>query len=156
MRIGKPILISFALCAGLLSAQAAVSEQAAAPEQQPPADTPAPRFSYPTQDRVGYVIDCMHKLGGANYTTMYKCSCAIDEIADQIPYRVFIVYDTFLRGRHTSGERQDVLREGIAAHTARVRYAKVIATAADHCLIDNPGFIPQTRGGDEDKSENEN
>lgn len=133
MKFGKPILA----LAALLAAGSAHAVD-------------APKHNYPTQARVEFVYDCMRELGGENYTTLYKCSCAIDEIANQVTYDRFVAMDTFTRGRQAGGERPEILREGPAALQARSAFAKVKRTAADRCIIESPAFIPETRGGDDD------
>lgn len=133
MKLGKPMLI-------LLAVSATTAAHAAE----------TPKHNYPTQARVEFVFDCMGDLGGENYTTLYKCSCAIDEIANRLPYDAFVAMDTFMRGRQAGGERPEILREGEAALDSRARYAKIKRKAADRCIIDDPAFIPETRGGGDD------
>lgn len=105
-----------------------------------------PKYNYPTQARIEFVFDCMRDLGGADYTTMYKCTCAIDSVANQIPYKLFMTFDTFMRGRSAAGERPEILREGKAALSAREAYAKVLSNAAGRCIIEDPDFVPEVRG----------
>ncbi|MES1930189.1 hypothetical protein SADO_13078 [Salinisphaera dokdonensis CL-ES53] len=95
-----------------------------------------PSHNYPTQARVEYVFDCMNQLGGESYDTLYKCSCSIDYIADQLPYDDFITLDTYQRGQNAAGERPEVLREGSIARDSRSQLASLKAEAADQCLID--------------------
>lgn len=104
------------------------------------ANTPA--HNYPTQDRVEYVFDCMNQLGGENYDTLYKCTCSIDYIADQLPYDDYVTLDTYQRGQKAAGERPEVLREGSIARDSRSQLASIKAEAADQCLID-PSKIGQ-------------
>lgn len=94
-----------------------------------------PENSYPTQARVEYVFDCMQQLGGVNYDNLYKCSCSIDRIADQISYEDFVTMDTFARGQRAGGERPEILREGRLAESSRSQFAKVKHRAAEQCLI---------------------
>lgn len=94
-----------------------------------------PKNSYPTQARVEYVFDCMQQLGGANYDNLYKCSCSIDRIADQVSYEDFVTMDTFARGQQAGGERPEILREGRLAESSRSQFAKIKHRAAEQCLI---------------------
>lgn len=94
-----------------------------------------PKHEYPTQARVEYVFECMHKHGGENYTTLYKCSCAIDKIADQIPYNQYVTLDTYQRGKNSHGERPEVLREGKLARNSRALLARVKHKANNECML---------------------
>ncbi|MEQ8799755.1 MAG: hypothetical protein RJQ08_05300 [Salinisphaeraceae bacterium] len=137
MRIGKPVLALVAAMSFVMTAGAHEPE----------------KHDYPTKDRVEFVLDCMGTLGGVNLTTLYKCSCAIDEIAKQVSYDAFVAMDTFNRGRSAAGERPEVLREGPAATSARSQLAEVMTRAADRCIIENEDFVPETRGGGDDDDE---
>ncbi|MHB0777153.1 hypothetical protein [Halomonas sp. WWR20] len=96
-----------------------------------------PQNDYPTQARVEYVFGCMQQLGGENYDNLYKCSCSIDRIADQVSYADFVAMDTFARGQRAGGERPEVLREGRQAESGRANLAKIKHQAATQCLIDD-------------------
>jgi hypothetical protein len=94
-----------------------------------------PKHDYPTQARVEYAFYCMKQLGGENYDNLYKCSCSIDRIADQIPYEDFVTMDTFARGAKAGGERPEILREGRLAESSRSQFDKIKQRAAEQCLI---------------------
>lgn len=94
-----------------------------------------PAHDYPTQARVEYVFDCMHRHGGENYDTLYKCSCSIDYIADHLSYDDYVTLDTYTRGEHAGGERPEVLREGDIARDSRAQLAALKQQAADQCLM---------------------
>lgn len=95
-----------------------------------------PEHNYPTQARVEYVFGCMQQLGGENYDTLYKCSCSIDYIADNLSYDDYVTLDTYTRGAQAGGERPEVLREGDLARGSRADFEKIKSEAADRCLID--------------------
>ncbi|MES1948814.1 hypothetical protein C84B14_15773 [Salinisphaera sp. C84B14] len=95
-----------------------------------------PAHDYPTQARVEYAYECMNRLGGENYDTLYKCSCSIDYIADRLPYDEYVTLDTYQRGQNAAGERPEVLREGSIARESRNRLAAIKAQAAQQCLIE--------------------
>ena len=65
------------------------------------ADTP--RNDYPTVARVEYVQECISKNGG-NLADLYKCSCAIDWIAERLTYDDFVEAGTFARYATLPGE----------------------------------------------------
>ncbi|WP_152207353.1 hypothetical protein [Marinobacter changyiensis] len=94
-----------------------------------------PAHDYPTQERVEYVFGCMEELGGANYTSLYKCSCSIDRIADEVSYDEYLTMVTFKRGQQAGGERPEVLREGAMASRYRQLLAQTQNSAAEQCGI---------------------
>lgn len=94
-----------------------------------------PAHDYPTQARAEYVVGCMQELGGENYDTLYKCSCSIDRIADQVSYDHFVAMETFERGRQAGGERPELIREGSMASEYRRELKQVKANAAQQCMI---------------------
>jgi hypothetical protein len=98
--------------------------------------------NYPTQARVEYVFDCMRKHGGENYDNLYKCSCSIDYIASKMTYDQFVTADTFMRGAHAMGEREQELREGAVADINRATLNGIQAQAAKHCGLPKP--LPST------------
>lgn len=75
------------------------------------AETTTPPNDYPTQARVEYVFSCMNKYGGENYDHMYGCVCAIDKIAEKIPYANFVATSTLAIMIKTSGERAAAFRD---------------------------------------------
>ena len=95
-----------------------------------------PAHDYPTQARVEYVYECMNRLGGENYDTLYKCACSIDRIADELPYDEYVTLDTYQRGQNAAGERPEVLREGSIARDSRSQLAAVKARANQQCMIE--------------------
>lgn len=99
----------------------------------------SPANDFPTQARAEYVVTCMKGLGGENYDNLYKCSCSIDRIADQVDYDRFLEMETFERGREAGGERPELIREGSMASEYRREFKQVKANAAQQC-----GIEPQT------------
>ena len=95
-----------------------------------------PAHNYPTQARAEYVVSCMKELGGDNYDNLYKCSCSIDRIADQVSYDRFVEMETFERGQQAGGERPELIREGGMASKFRREFKQVKAKAAQECMID--------------------
>ncbi len=59
---------------------------------------------YPTADRADYVIGCMAANGNTQESLM-KCSCAIDVIADRMPYPDYDEAKTALSLAQGGGER---------------------------------------------------
>ncbi|MDE1179153.1 hypothetical protein [Paraburkholderia sp.] len=70
----------------------------------PAADgNPAQGHDYPTQGRVEYVLGCMDD-NGHDFSNVYKCSCAIDRIAQALPYDDFVEQSTFAKYATLGGE----------------------------------------------------
>src|SRR3977135_1931011 len=79
---------------------------------------------FPTRARVEFVLTCMRESKAPQQESMYKCSCAIDAIADKIHYCEW-AFDCGRRGRgharyegraqdnrvvsRTAGKRQEAL-----------------------------------------------
>jgi hypothetical protein len=74
----------------------------------PKADVP--RNDYPTSARVEYVQECIAKNGG-NLSDLYKCSCAIDRMADHLTYDDFVEAQTFAHYSTLGGEGGGIFRD---------------------------------------------
>lgn len=62
--------------------------------------------NYPTLDRVQYVLECARNYPDKVHQEMiYKCSCAIDEIAKQIKYDDFVNDWTASKAITIAGDR---------------------------------------------------
>nr|WP_111299067.1 hypothetical protein [Paracoccus saliphilus] len=64
---------------------------------------------YPTNARAEYVFTCM-ATNGQTRDMLDRCSCAIDRIAEVLPYQDYVSAETVLRMRQTSGERAGMFR----------------------------------------------
>ncbi|HEU4358111.1 MAG TPA: hypothetical protein VFR54_06615 [Xanthobacteraceae bacterium] len=84
---------------------------------------------YPTSGRVEYVLECMQKHAGKG-EYLYKCSCAVDEIAKALPYDDFVSTSTALRYQTLGGERGAEFRDP-GSVKAMANKLKAIQTAAD-------------------------
>lgn len=73
---------------------------------------------YPTNARVEYAFACM-ATNGQTPEMLDRCSCAIDRIAEILPYKDYVGAETILRMRQTSGERSAMFR-GMATMTETV------------------------------------
>jgi hypothetical protein len=54
-----------------------------------------PANDYPTPARADYVLGCM-AANGNTHEALYQCSCAIDSIANQLPYSDYETAETAL------------------------------------------------------------
>ncbi|MDR5783046.1 hypothetical protein QCE63_26930 [Caballeronia sp. LZ065] len=64
---------------------------------------PAKTHDYPTEGRVEYVLGCMDD-NGHDFANVYKCSCAIDKIAQTLTYDDFVEQSTFSKYATLGGE----------------------------------------------------
>lgn len=90
---------------------------------------------YPTNEIVTYVFDCMQKHGGVTLDNMNKCSCSFDYIAAKMTHDQFVTGDTFERGQAATGERGEILREGVLADSQRASLEDVVAKSEHYCYL---------------------
>lgn len=104
---------------------------AAALLSSPAAAAPAP---YPTVDRVEYVLECMKNNGGS-HEFLYKCSCAIDAIAEKLPYEGYVEASTVARYQTLGGERGGLFRDPEVMKDLAKRYRALHAEAKNACGV---------------------
>lgn len=97
------------------------------------AESAPPPNDYPTQARVEYVFACMNKYGGENYDHMYGCVCAIDKIAEKIPYANFVATSTLAIMINTSGERAAAFRDAGGGRDAVKAFATFMTETEAAC-----------------------
>lgn len=95
---------------------------------------PAVAHDYPTTDRVEYVLECM-KTNGGSYEYLYKCSCAIDEIAKQLSYDEYVESSSVVRYQGMAGERIGVFRDPDSMKDMAKRYRGVLSQAKSQCGV---------------------
>lgn len=89
---------------------------------------------YPTQARVEYVFQCMHKYDTKySYETMYGCVCAVDKIADRIPYDNYVTTSTLAVMINTPGEKGGVFRDAPGGRKAIREFKKFISDTEKSC-----------------------
>lgn len=86
---------------------------------------------YPTAARADYVLGCMAANGNTR-VALEKCACALDAIAEQLPYARYEFAETALRmqAQPSLGERGAIFRDppGIRAAIEALREAQAEAT----------------------------
>ena len=92
----------------------------------------APRNDFPTSARVEYVQECIAKNGG-NLSDLYKCSCAIDRMADHFTYDDFVEAQTFAHYSTLGGEGGGIFRDPDHAKESAKRFRSVEADAYRSC-----------------------
>lgn len=87
---------------------------------------------FPTVDRVEFVLECMNRNGGEPQF-IYKCSCAVDEIAKVYKYDDYVEAATVARYRSFGGERTAVFRDSDEVKKLNKDYTAVLAAARKTC-----------------------
>jgi hypothetical protein len=91
--------------------------------------------NYPTLDRVQYVLECVQDHPDKVHQEMvYKCSCAIDEIAKQIGYDDFINAWTSAKAVTIAGDR-GAMREHPMVKAMVKQFKDVQGNAQKICLF---------------------
>ena len=86
---------------------------------------------FPTQARVEFVLSCMDARGGQSYNSLYPCVCAVDRIAERMPYREYTAAETlsFLYG--TPGERGGFFRDAAPRSRERIKVFRAVRAEAE-------------------------
>ena len=121
-------------------AAAAVAGTALCWSAPPALGDPAPN-DYPTYARVEYVQECMNRNGG-NLALLYKCSCAIDRLAEHLTYDEFVEASTFVHYATAPGEAAGIFRDPERAKERSKLYRSLEAEAYRAC-----GLKPPSGGG---------
>jgi hypothetical protein len=91
---------------------------------------------FPTSTRVEYVLECM-KTHDGKYEYLYKCSCAIDEIAKQVPFEDYVQISTAARFQTLGGERGAEFRDPPSVKAMAGKYKSIEQRAANACFGNN-------------------
>lgn len=89
---------------------------------------------FPTTARVEYVLECM-KTHSGKYEYLYKCSCAVDEIAKQVPFDEFVEISTASRHQTLGGQRGAEFRDPVQIKDMAGKYKTMERRAADACFV---------------------
>lgn len=90
---------------------------------------------FPTRARVEFVLTCMQDTKAPPQESMYKCSCAIDAIADKVRYREWVDLSTIANGITIAGERGGVMRDIKDGRKLIASYRKLQESARKQCFI---------------------
>lgn len=100
-----------------------------------PKAKPAKVSNYPTLDRVQYVLECVQNYPNKVHQEMiYKCSCALDEIAKQISYEDFVNDWTSSKAVTIAGDR-GAIREHQMVKSMVKEFKDVQTNAQKICLF---------------------
>lgn len=89
---------------------------------------------FPTTDRVEYVLECMAAHPGKQ-EYLYKCSCTIDRIAQQIGYSEYVEISTALRHQGLRGPQGAAFRDPESVQAMSNKYKALQAKARTSCDI---------------------
>ena len=90
---------------------------------------------FPTRARVQFVLDCMDQSKLPPEEAMYKCSCAIDAIADKVRYNDWVDLSTISNGITIAGERGGVMRDLKDGRKLIASYKDLQASAKKQCFL---------------------
>jgi hypothetical protein len=92
---------------------------------------------FPTVARVEFVLTCMRESKAPQQESMYKCSCAIDAIADKVRYSTWVDLSTIANGITIAGERGGVMRDMKDGRKMITSYRELRENAKKRCFIRN-------------------
>jgi hypothetical protein len=90
---------------------------------------------FPTRARVEFVLTCMRESNAPQQEAMYKCSCAIDAIAEQVDYATWVDLSTIANATTIAGERGGVMRDMKDGRKMIVSYRELQEGAKKRCFI---------------------
>jgi hypothetical protein len=90
---------------------------------------------FPTRARVEFVLDCMRASKAPTGESMYKCSCAIDEIAAKIDYATWVDLSTVTNAITIAGERGGPLRDMKDGRKMAASFRELQAQAKKSCFL---------------------
>ena len=92
---------------------------------------------FPTRARVEFVLTCMRESKAPPQESMYKCSCAIDAIADKVTYSTWVDLSTVANGITIAGERGGVMRDFKDGRKLIASFRELQDSAKKACFIRN-------------------
>ena len=90
---------------------------------------------FPTRARVEFVLACMRESKAPQQESMYKCSCAIDAIADKVRYSTWVDLSTVANGITIAGERGGVMRDMKDGRKMIASFRELQAGAKKSCFL---------------------
>jgi hypothetical protein len=90
---------------------------------------------FPTRARVEFVLSCMRESKAPQQESMYKCSCAIDVIAEKVDYNTWVDLSTVANATTIAGERGGVMRDMKDGRKMIASYRELQEDAKKRCFI---------------------
>jgi hypothetical protein len=92
---------------------------------------------FPTIERVLFVESCAREHPDRSRQEMlYKCSCALDAIADELRYEEYVELSTAADAGQIAGERGTAVRDSSEGKSMGTRYKAVRSKAFKNCFIE--------------------
>jgi len=88
-----------------------------------------------TQARAEYVLTCMRD-NNMRQDALYKCSCAIDAIADKVSYEQWVDLSTVANATTIAGERGGVMRDMKDGRKMIGTYKEIQEQARKGCFLE--------------------
>ena len=92
---------------------------------------------FPTRARVEFVLDCMRSSKVPAEEAMYKCSCAIDDIATKVDYAKWVDLSTVANATSIAGERGGVMRDMKDGRKLIASFRELQAGARKRCFLND-------------------
>src|SRR5512140_1548234 len=89
---------------------------------------------FPTHARAQFVLECMRE-HGMQQEALYKCSCAIDAIADKVDYETWVDLFTVATATTIAGERGGVMRDMKDGRKIITSYKELQENARKGCFL---------------------
>ena len=90
---------------------------------------------FPTRARVEFVLSCMRESKAPPQESMYKCSCAIDLIAEKVDYSTWVELSTVANATTIAGERGGVMRDMKDGRKMIASYRELQQDAKKRCFL---------------------
>jgi len=90
---------------------------------------------FPTRARVEFVLTCMRESKVSPQESMYKCSCAIDAIAEKVNYNTWVDLSTVANATTIAGERGGVMRDMKDGRKMIASYRELQQGAKKQCFL---------------------
>ena len=90
---------------------------------------------FPTRARVEFVLSCMRESKAPQQESMYKCSCAIDVIAEKVDYNTWVDLSTVANATTIAGERGGVMRDMKDGRKMIASFRELQEDAKKRCFI---------------------
>jgi len=90
---------------------------------------------FPTRARVEFVLNCMRESKAPQQESMYKCSCAVDVIADTVNYATWVELGTIASATTIAGERGGVMRDMKDGRKIIASYRELQENAKGRCFL---------------------
>ena len=98
--------------------------------------TPLRANDFPTTARVEFVLSCMRDSKATQQEMLYKCSCALDSIAQQLRYDEWVELATVANAMPIAGERGGALRDLKDGRKRVAQFRELQEKAKTSCFID--------------------